>query len=97
MNKKFILASLAATMALTANAQSMKVQGTVVDTNNEPIIGAYVKVKGSTKGVVTDIDGNYTIDVDKNATLVVSYVGMANQDVKVGSRNQINNLLAELI
>ena len=95
MNKKFILASLAATMALTANAQSMKVQGTVVDTNNEPIIGAYVKVKGSTKGVVTDIDGNYTIDVDKNATLVVSYVGMANQDVKVGSRNQINIVMKE--
>ena len=95
MNKKYILASLAATMALTANAQSMKVQGTVVDTNNEPIIGAYVKVKGSTKGVVTDIDGNYTIDADKNATLVVSYVGMANQDVKVGSRNQINIVLKE--
>ena len=58
MNKKYILASLAATVALTANAQNIKVKGTVVDSNNEPIIGAYVKIKGSTKGVVTDIDGN---------------------------------------
>lgn len=95
MNKKYILASLAATVALTANAQNIKVKGTVVDSNNEPIIGAYVKVKGSTKGVVTDIDGNYTIDADKNATLQVSYVGMANQDIKVGSRNQINIVLKE--
>lgn len=61
MNKKYILASLAATVALTANAQNIKVKGTVVDSNNEPIIGAYVKIKGSTKGVVTDIDGNYTM------------------------------------
>lgn len=95
MNKKYILASLAATVALTANAQNIKVKGTVVDSNNEPIIGAYVKIKGSTKGVVTDIDGNYTIDADKNATLVVSYVGMANQDVNVGNRNQINIVLKE--
>ena len=95
MNKKYILASLAATVALTANAQNIKVKGTVVDSNNEPIIGAYVKIKGSTKGVVTDIDGNYTIDADKNATLVVSYVGMANQDVNVGNRNLINIVLKE--
>lgn len=95
MNKKYILASLAATVALTANAQNIKVKGTVVDSNNEPIIGAYVKIKGSTKGVVTDIDGNYTIDADKNATLVVSYVGMANQDVNVENRNQINIVLKE--
>ena len=49
--------------------------GNVVDSNNEPVIGAYIKVKGSNRGAVTDLDGHYTIDPDKNATLVISYVG----------------------
>ena len=75
---------------MTVNAQSMKVTGTVTDDNNDPVIGAYVKVKGSTKGAVTDLDGRYTIEADKNATLVISYVGMTNQEVKVGNRSQID-------
>ena len=79
MNKKYIIAAMATSFALNMNAQSVKVTGTVVDSNNEPVIGAYIKVKGSSKGAVTDLDGHYTIDADKNATLVISYVGMANQ------------------
>ena len=95
MNKKYIIAAMATSFALTMNAQSVKVTGTVVDSNNEPVIGAYVKVKGSTKGAVTDLDGNYTIDADKNATLVISYVGMANQEIKIGNRSQINVVLKD--
>ena len=95
MKKKYILAAIATTLALSANAQSMKVTGTVTDGNNEPIIGAYVKVKGSSKGAVTDLDGNYTIDVDKNATLVISYVGMANQEIKIGNRSHINIVMKD--
>lgn len=86
MNKKYIIAAMATSFALNMNAQSVKVTGNVVDSNNEPVIGAYIKVKGSSKGAVTDLDGHYTIDADKNATLVISYVGMANQEVKVGNR-----------
>ena len=71
MNKKYIMAAMATSIALTVNAQSIKVTGTVVDSSNEPIIGAYVKVKGTSKGAVTDLDGKYTIDADKNATLEV--------------------------
>jgi hypothetical protein len=58
MNKKYILAAMATSFALTINAQSVKVTGTVVDSNNEPIIGAFVKVKGTSNGAVTDMDGN---------------------------------------
>ena len=82
MNKKYILAAMATSFALTINAQSVKVTGTVVDSNNEPIIGAFVKVKGTSNGAVTDMDGKYVINADKNAILEVSYVGMANQSVK---------------
>ena len=95
MNKKYIIAAMATSFALNMNAQSVKVTGTVVDSNNEPVIGAYIKVKGSSKGAVTDLDGHYTIDADKNATLVISYVGMANQEEKIGNRSQINFVLKD--
>lgn len=45
MNKKYIIAAMATSFALNMNAQSVKVTGTVVDSNNEPVIGAYIKVK----------------------------------------------------
>lgn len=95
MNKKYILAAMATSFALTINAQSVKVTGTVVDSNNEPIIGAFVKVKGTSNGAVTDMDGKYVINADKNAILEVSYVGMANQSVKIGDRSQINFTLKD--
>lgn len=95
MNKKYIIAAMATSFSLNMNAQSVKVTGTVVDSNNEPVIGAYIKVKGSSKGAVTDLDGHYTIDADKNATLVISYVGMANQEEKIGNRSQINFVLKD--
>lgn len=94
MNKKYIIAAMATSFALNMNAQSVKVTGTVVDSNNEPVIGAYIQV-GSSKGAVTDQDGHYTIDADKNATLVISYVGMANQEEKIGNRSQINFVLKD--
>ena len=95
MNKKYIIAAMATSFALNMNAQSVKVTGNVVDSNNEPVIGAYIKVKGSNRGAVTDLDGHYTIDADKNATLVISYVGMANQEEKIGNRSQINFVLKD--
>jgi len=61
--------------------QTKKVTGTVVDATGEPVIGATVMQKGTTNGTVTDIDGNYTLDVPAGATLVISYIGMATQEV----------------
>lgn len=86
---------MASSLVLAANAQTVKVTGQVVDDKNEPVIGAYVKVKGSNKGAVTDIDGNYTIDADKNATLVVTYVGMAEQEIKVANRTLVNVVMKD--
>ena len=95
MNKRYMVAAMASSLVLAANAQTVKVKGQVVDDKNEPVIGAYVKVKGSEKGAVTDIDGNYTIDADKNATLVVTYVGMAKQEVKVANRTLVNVVMKD--
>ena len=66
-----------------APQQGVKVRGVVKDAKGEPIIGATVTEKNTKNAVVTDFDGNYTLTVaNRNATLVVSYVGFNSQEVK---------------
>lgn len=63
-------------MGFTAMAQSNgKVSGVVKDADGEPLIGVTVRVKGTQRGTVTDINGNYSIQASKNQTLVFTYVG----------------------
>lgn len=63
------------------SAQSI-VKGVVTDPSGEPVIGATVKVNGSKKGVVTDMDGKFSIDAAPNATLTITYIGMEPKTVK---------------
>ncbi len=79
-------------LPMQAFAQT-QVTGTVTDqANGEPIIGATVKIKGTSTGVVTDIDGNYSINVAAGQTLEVSYIGYTTQSLKVsrGGRHDIS-------
>lgn len=62
-------------LSFPALAQKITVTGTVTDPSGEPLIGASVLAQGTSNGTATDIDGNYTINVDANGTLVFSYVG----------------------
>lgn len=79
---------------LTEHAQQvMEVTGTVVGEDGEPLIGATVQVKGTDRGTITDIDGNYTLDVDQGETLVFSYVGYKPVEIIVASSNKIDVLL----
>jgi len=73
----------------------MAVQGTVVDSSGEPVIGANVIVRGSSAGVATDLDGRFRLDVVPDATLVVSYLGYDTQEVPVNNRSQITIVLQE--
>lgn len=85
-------------LASYGSQQSKKNQvvGTVTDGNGEPIIGATVQVKDGSLGVITDIDGRYTIQVpDENAILVVSYIGYQSQEVKLNGRKTVNVHLQE--
>ncbi|HEX8426183.1 TonB-dependent receptor [Hymenobacter sp.] len=67
------------------------VRGRVIGPNNEAIPGATIVVKGSTLGTATDADGNFTLNLpDGNATLVISSIGFANQEVAVNGRNELN-------
>ena len=76
-------------------AQSKKVTGRVTDTAGEPIIGANVLVKGTTNGVISDLDGNYSLDVEPGAILQFTYVGFVSQDISVDGRSTINVQMKE--
>lgn len=71
------------------------ISGTVTDGNGEPLIGATVRVKGSSTGTVTDIDGNYTLNVPAHAELEISYIGFIDQQIHVGNQANYNIILKE--
>ena len=71
------------------------VTGTIVDPSGMPVIGANVMVKGTTNGTITDMDGKFSLEVDNNAILVVSYIGFANQEIKIGNQTNLSIALKE--
>ena len=76
-------------------AQQKPIKGTVVDATGEPLIGVNVSVKGTTIGIITDIDGKYTLEVPTNATLVFSYIGYRTQELPVGNQTTVNITMQE--
>ena len=95
--KKQILFLCAALIGLVAMAQNLTVRGRVISqTDNEPLIGASVSVKGAKNGAVTDFDGNYSLSgVPSDAVLVFSYVGFTPVEEKVGGRTNIDVAMTE--
>ena len=67
-----------------------KISGKVTDNNNQPLPGASVIEKGTSNGTTADFDGNYSLEVGDNATLVISFIGYATKEVAVGDQNVIN-------
>ena len=82
-------------MASVTQSQTIKVTGQVVDQDGEPLIGATVQLKGTQSGVITDIDGNFTIDAPANGTLVVSYVGFKDREIAINGRAIIEQIQLE--
>ena len=79
---------------LLANAQNRRITGTVVDEYDETVIGANVVVEGTDKGTVTDMDGQFTIDLDEGQKIKISYIGYITQIITPKS-NSINIVLQE--
>lgn len=69
--------------------------GTIVDPSGMPVIGANVMVKGTTNGTITDMDGKFSLEVEEGATLQISYIGYANQEIKVGNQKTLSIALKE--
>lgn len=96
MNIKSLLFISALVMSsAAAQAQGIMVKGKVVDQHNEPVIGATVGVDKGKAKTVTDIDGNFTLQVPANAQIVVNYIGMKPATQNVGGRREINFVLQD--
>ena len=76
--------------AVTLSAYSQQISGTVSDENGVPLPGATVVVEGTSTGVSTDFDGNYSIDASQGDVLVFSFVGYTSQSVTVGSSSTVD-------
>ncbi|WP_436835335.1 SusC/RagA family TonB-linked outer membrane protein [Bacteroides gallinaceum] len=88
---RYVLLFFAAMISLSVSAQNVTVKGTVKDNTGETVIGASVVEKGNTtNGAITDLDGNFTLTVPSDATLVFSYIGMKTQEVAVKGRTILN-------
>lgn len=75
--------------------QKNTVKGTVTDQAGEPLIGASVVIKGTTKGAVTDTEGHFAIDVPSGATLEISCIGFEKRSIKVGAQKNITVSMSE--
>ena len=80
---------------LHAQQQAKTVTGTVTDVNGEPIIGANIRIKGTTTGTITDIDGNFSIEAEPQSVIEVSYIGYLTQETVINNQKSIRFLLKE--
>jgi TonB-linked SusC/RagA family outer membrane protein len=83
------------TSYLTIFGQTPLLRGRVTDTQNIPLVGVNVVEKGTSNGTVTDMDGNYSLKVSADATIVFSYIGFQNQEVKWNGENPLDIVMQE--
>lgn len=93
--RPFGLLLLLCLIPLWGFAQNITVKGIVKDNFGEPIIGANVTEKGTTNGMITDLDGNFSLTVQKNSTLVISYIGYVTQEIPIKGNANLNITLKE--
>lgn len=80
---------------LHAQQQAKTVTGTITDVSGEPIIGANIRIKGTTTGTITDIDGNFSIEAEPQSVIEVSYIGYLTQETVINNQKSIRFLLKE--
>jgi TonB-dependent SusC/RagA subfamily outer membrane receptor len=96
INNRQIFISRSESTSENANIQQSKtITGVVKDDLNEPIIGANILIKGTSTGVITDIDGRFTLEVPTDAILLISYIGYVSREIIVGNQTNINVTLSE--
>lgn len=93
--KKFISLFFVLLMTLQAYSQTRNVTGTVKDSTGEPLVGVAVVEKGGSNGVITDLDGNFSIDVKDDAVLTFSCIGFTTSDIAVNGQNKFNVVLKD--
>ena len=92
-NKQIVLSAL--NLLSSTQQNTRKITGTIKDQNGEPVIGANIVEKGTTNGTITDVEGQYSLEVTSKSVLVISYIGYVTQEVVVGNNNTVDVLLKE--
>ena len=95
--KRMVLSVALWVVTIVLFAQNITVTGRVLDEQDEPLPGVTITVVGSTRGVITDIDGNYTIDAKSTDQLLFSFVGLETQTILIGNQRVLNVTLMEKI
>lgn len=93
--KKCLFIFVCLCLSIAGFAQQKSISGTVVDSKNEPVIGASILEKGTSNGTITDIDGKFTLNVSPNSMLSITYIGYKGQEIMVGTRNTFAIVLQE--
>ena len=94
--KRIVALAMFLFVGLPAIMAQVKVSGQVVDEQGEPLMAVSILEKGTTNGIITDLDGNFELSVkDNGAVLVISYVGYITQEVKVQTGRKMNIVLKE--
>lgn len=92
---RLLLLMVAFNSCLSLHAQTQTVSGVVLDGFGEPMIGVSVQVKGTTTGIITDVDGNFTLQVKNGDVLLVKYLGYKDQEIKVTGNARLKITLEE--
>lgn len=95
LRRLFGLLFLLCFLPLTVWAQSLAIKGVVKDVTGEPIIGASVFEKGTSNGIITDLDGNFSLQVKRGSVLVISFIGYKTQEITVNSVQSLKITLQE--
>lgn len=93
-NNNLIVLTLKATSP-KQTSNDLRIKGTVVDETGQPVIGANIVVEGTTNGTISDLDGNFMLQVPEKTDLRVSYIGYLDQKVKVGTNTTLRIVLKE--
>ena len=93
--KKKIILNRKNELTLPLSDKIKRISGIIIDSKGEPIIGANVVQKGTTNGVISDIDGKFMIQVDEGSMLAISYIGYLTKEIRVGNQNDIRIVLTE--
>lgn len=95
-NKQVYLNKKANIKKTTAPKKEIAIKGVIKDSNNEPIIGANITIKGSGTGTISDIDGQFTLpNVEEGASVIISYIGFSSQTIKAGNKSFYDIILKD--
>lgn len=92
---RLFLLMVAFNSGLSLFAQTQTVSGVVLDEFGDPVIGVSVLVKGTTTGIITDVDGNFTVSANNGDVLLIKYLGYKDQEIKVTGNTRLKITLQE--